>query len=74
MITIKKYANRKLYDTSTSLYINLRDIPNLIRQGETVRVVDYSTGRDLTTHTLVSALAAEGSLDLNQVLALIKDT
>lgn len=48
MLTIKRYANRKLYDTSTKQYITLAGIANLIRQGEEVRVIDHETGDDLT--------------------------
>lgn len=45
---IKKYANRKLYDTRTSRYITLEGISALMRDGHQVEVVDRETGRDLT--------------------------
>jgi polyhydroxyalkanoate synthesis repressor PhaR len=45
---IKKYANRKLYDTRTSRYITLDGISRLVREGHDIEVVDRDTGRDLT--------------------------
>jgi polyhydroxyalkanoate synthesis repressor PhaR len=45
---IKKYANRKLYDTRTSRYITLEGISRLVREGHDIEVVDRDTGRDLT--------------------------
>jgi len=49
---IKKYANRKLYDTRTSRYITLEEIAELVRDGHEIRVVDRDNGRDLTQVTL----------------------
>ncbi len=51
-IVIKKYPNRRLYDTSSRRYINLDDLAALIRKGDDVRVVDAKTGEDLTRVTL----------------------
>lgn len=45
---IKKYANRKLYDTQTSRYVTLDDLAGLVRDGHEIRVVDRDTGNDLT--------------------------
>jgi polyhydroxyalkanoate synthesis repressor PhaR len=45
---IKKYANRKLYDTQTSKYITLEGIADLVRDGHEIHVVDRDTGQDLT--------------------------
>jgi polyhydroxyalkanoate synthesis repressor PhaR len=53
VITIKKYANRRLYDTSRSTYVNLDDIAALIRGGHEVEVVDVKTGDDLTREVLL---------------------
>jgi len=52
MLTIKRYPNRKLYDTEKKQYVTLDGIAVLIREGEEVQVVDHSTGEDLTTVTL----------------------
>src|SRR5258708_39214479 len=49
---IKKYANRKLYDTNTSRYITLEGIAELVRDGHEIHVVDRDTGHDLTQVTL----------------------
>jgi len=45
---IKKYANRKLYDTRTSRYITLEGIADLVRDGHEIKVVDRENGHDLT--------------------------
>jgi polyhydroxyalkanoate synthesis regulator protein len=49
---IKKYANRKLYDTRTSRYITLEGISELVRDGHEIKVVDRGNGHDLTQVTL----------------------
>jgi PHB/PHA accumulation regulator DNA-binding domain/Poly(hydroxyalcanoate) granule associated protein (phasin) len=49
---IKKYANRKLYDTRMSRYITLEGIAELVREGHEIKVVDRDTGLDLTQVTL----------------------
>jgi polyhydroxyalkanoate synthesis repressor PhaR len=55
-IVIKKYGNRRLYDTSTSRYINLDEIAALVRNGTEVQVVDVKTGEDLTRVTLTQII------------------
>lgn len=59
MTTIKRYANRKLYDVDARRYVTLEEIGHLVRSGEEVKVVDYATGADLTTTTLVQVLFDE---------------
>ncbi len=61
MIKIKKYGNRRLYDTERSRYVNLDEIAELIRQGETVQVSDVTTGEDLTRAVLLQCV-----LEMNQ--------
>jgi polyhydroxyalkanoate synthesis repressor PhaR len=56
-VVIRKYGNRRLYDTSTSKYINLEDIAALIRNGTDVQIVDVNTGADLTGATLTQIIA-----------------
>ncbi len=53
MIVIKKYSNRRLYDTDQSRYITLEELAERIRVGADVQVIDASSGRDLTQATLV---------------------
>jgi polyhydroxyalkanoate synthesis repressor PhaR len=52
MPVIKRYPNRKLYDTEAKQYITLEGIAALIREGQEVRVIDHATGEDLTALTL----------------------
>ncbi len=47
-LIIKKYENRRLYNTLTSQYINQDQVAQLVRDGYDVRVVDVATGKDLT--------------------------
>jgi polyhydroxyalkanoate synthesis repressor PhaR len=56
---IKKYANRKLYDTQTSRYITLEGISQLVRDGYEIQVVDRATGRDLTSLVLSQVVVGE---------------
>jgi polyhydroxyalkanoate synthesis repressor PhaR len=53
---IKRYSNRKLYDTQESRYVTLEDLEELIRQGKEISVVDASTGEDLTSVTLAQII------------------
>ena len=55
-IVIKKYGNRRLYDTSGSRYINLDDIAALVRNGKDVQVLDAKTSEDLTRVTLTQII------------------
>ncbi len=57
--TIKKYGNRRLYDTSAKRYVNLDDIGALIREGKEVKVVDAKTGDDLTRVTLTQIITED---------------
>jgi len=53
---IKKYANRKLYDTFSRRYVTLEVIAELLRDGHEVRVVDRTSGEDITAVTLSQIL------------------
>ena len=55
-ILIKRYANRKLYNTETSRYITLKGIAQLLDEGEEVRVIDKETGEDITQVALSQIL------------------
>lgn len=56
---IRKYGNRRLYDTGAKRYVNLDDIAALIRQGKEVKVVDAKTGEDLTRVTLTQIITED---------------
>lgn len=56
---IKRYANRKLYDTQSSQYVTLDQIAQMIRAGEEVRVLDNSSKDDLTSVTLAQIIFEE---------------
>lgn len=56
MPVIKRYPNRKLYDTEAKRYITLEGIATFIRQGADVQVVDHASGEDLTTVTLTQII------------------
>jgi polyhydroxyalkanoate synthesis repressor PhaR len=58
-VLIKKYGNRRLYDSSSSKYVNLDDIAGFIREGKDVQVVDAKTGRDLTRVTLTQIITED---------------
>ncbi len=49
MPVIKRYPNRKLYDTEAKRYVTLGEIADLIRSGQDIQVLDYESGQDLTT-------------------------
>ena len=55
-VVIKKYPNRRLYDTSTSRYINLEDIAVFVREGRDVQVLDAQSGEDITRVTLTQII------------------
>jgi len=53
---IKRYSNRKLYDTHESRYVTLEEIEEMIRGGKEISVVDASSGEDLTSVTLAQII------------------
>src|SRR5512144_2980071 len=56
---IKRYANRKLYDTEHSRYVTLDQISEMIRNGDDVKIIDNKTKEDLTTVTLAQIIFEE---------------
>jgi len=59
VILIKKYGNRRLYDTAGSRYVNLDDLAAFVRAGKDVRVVDAKTGQDLTRVILTQIITED---------------
>lgn len=62
MIVIKKYENRRLYDTASSRYVNLEDVAKLVREGDEVQIVDAKSGEDLT-RVVLTQIIVEGAKD-----------
>lgn len=56
---IKRYGNRKLYDTSASAYITLEGVAVLVREGQDVRVIDNDSGEDLTALVFAQVIVEE---------------
>lgn len=53
---VKKYSDRRLYDTANRRYVNLEDIARIVREGDDVEVVDAATGKDLTRFVLTQII------------------
>jgi polyhydroxyalkanoate synthesis repressor PhaR len=60
-VTIKKYANRRLYDTESSSYITLDRLAAMIREGRDFEVVDAKTGENITHQVLTQIIVDEES-------------
>ena len=58
-VVIKKYGNRRLYDTGASRYVNLEDIAGMVREGKQVQVVDAKTREDLTRVILTQIITED---------------
>jgi len=58
-VTIKKYANRRLYDTESSTYITLDRLAQMVREGREFEVVDAKTGDDITRQVLTQIIVDE---------------
>jgi polyhydroxyalkanoate synthesis repressor PhaR len=70
---LRKYTNRRLYDTSRSCYVTLEDVKQLVMNGEAFQVQDSKTGQDLTRNILLQIISEQeadggGTLLTNQVL------
>ena len=59
MVVVKKYGNRRLYDTESSCYITLDNLASLIRSGRDVRVIDAKTKADLTKSVLLQIITEQ---------------
>ena len=72
IITIKRYSNRKLYDTAQSRYITLTELGELIRRGQNIEVIDNETKADLTEMTLAQVLIAQKKQKQNGIRSLVQ--
>ncbi len=79
---IKRYANRKLYDTQDSRYVTLQQIAEMVGRGEDVKIIDNKSKEDLTNVTLAQILAqivheeekqGEGSARRSSLRSLIEE-
>jgi polyhydroxyalkanoate synthesis repressor PhaR len=59
MPRIKRYPNRKLYDTQAKHYVSLEGVAELIRRGEEVQVIDHASGEDITNVVLSQIIAEQ---------------
>lgn len=59
MHIVKKYANRKMYDTTMKRYLTMDRLAELIKAGEEVSIIDNETGEDLTSNIVTQLLARE---------------
>lgn len=68
-LVIKKYSDRRLYDSSASRYVKLEDIARMVRDGAEVKVVDARTGKDLT-HLVLTQIILEHARERETALPL----
>src|SRR3954469_14507977 len=78
-VTIKKYANRRLYNTGTSTYVTLEDLATMVKSGEDFAVFDAKTGDDITRSVLTQIIfeqenkeGAQNLLPINFLRQLIR--
>lgn len=73
---IKRYSNRKMYDTTESRYVTLNDISDMIRKGTDVKIVDNQTNKDITSavlaHVLFNKERSRSTLSINILKGLIQ--
>ena len=70
---IKRYANRKLYDTQRSRYVTLEQIADMIRSGEDVKIVDNNSKDDLTSVTLAQIIFEEEKKKNQMPLSVLRE-
>jgi polyhydroxyalkanoate synthesis repressor PhaR len=67
-VTIKKYANRRLYNTGTSTYVTLEDLATMVKNGEDFVVYDAKTGEDITRSVLAQIIFEQEGKEGQQLL------
>lgn len=67
-VTIKKYANRRLYNTGTSTYVTLEDLASMVKSGEDFLVYDAKTGEDITRSVLTQIIFEQENKDGQKML------
>src|SRR6476646_6332946 len=72
-ILIKKYENRRLYDSTNSQYVNLDQVAKMMQSGDDVRVVDVTSGEDITSLILTQIIVEDAkTLDSNFPLDVLR--
>lgn len=72
-VVIKKYENRRLYDTTNSRYVNLDEVAQMLRQGNELQVVDAASGEDITRLILTQIIVEDAkTADSNFPLDLLR--
>lgn len=72
-IVIKRYANRKLYNTNDSCYITLNEIARMVRKGVDVKIIDYKNKKDITSATLAQIIFEKEKKQKNLSSQTLKD-
>src|ERR1700733_9525213 len=67
-VVIKKYANRRLYNTATSSYVTLDDLSTMVKEGVEFNVYDAKTGEDITRSVLTQIIVEEEGKDGQNLL------
>lgn len=70
---IKRYSNRKLYDTERSRYVTLEEIARMIKEGDEVQIMDNKSGRDLTAVTLTQIIYEEEKQKSRMPLSMLRN-
>jgi polyhydroxyalkanoate synthesis repressor PhaR len=72
-VVIKKYENRRLYDTANSRYVNLEEVAQILQQGNDVQVIDAASGEDITRLILTQIIVEDAKTpDSNFPLDLLR--
>ena len=72
-VVIKKYENRRLYDTTNSRYVNLEEVAQILQQGNDVQVIDAASGEDITRLILTQIIVEDAkTADSNFPLDLLR--
>jgi len=58
-LLIKKYPNRRLYDTANGIYVTLSDLRQLVKEAQPIKIIDTKTAEDVTCSVLLQVLVAE---------------
>jgi len=66
---IKRYANRKLYDLTAKKYVNLKQIVALIQAGNSLKITEAMSAKEITAYVLAEAIAAHQKQDNSQAVA-----